>query len=104
LILGGHVDAAYARMTRFGDGWISSGTGSAVAGEGAEKARAAWSEAGCDGAPHIMALAYFSLGDRAEEDARENLAHYYAWLGEEVAGMIVADAAKDAAAVERYVT
>jgi alkanesulfonate monooxygenase SsuD/methylene tetrahydromethanopterin reductase-like flavin-dependent oxidoreductase (luciferase family) len=104
LIFGGHVDAAYARMTRFGDGWISSGTGPAVAGEGAEKARAAWSEAGRDGAPHIMALAYFSLGDRAEQDARENLAHYYAWLGDEVAGMIVANAAKDAAAVESYLT
>jgi alkanesulfonate monooxygenase SsuD/methylene tetrahydromethanopterin reductase-like flavin-dependent oxidoreductase (luciferase family) len=104
LILGGHADAVYARMTRFGDGWISSGTGPAVAAEGAEKARAAWSDAGREGAPHIMALAYFSLGDRAEEDARENLAHYYAWLGEEVAGMIVTDAAKDAAAVQSYVT
>jgi len=102
LIVGGHVDASFARMTRFADGWISSGTGPDLAREGAEKARAAWSEAGREGEPHIMALTYFSLGARAEEDARENLADYYAWLGEEVAGMIVDNAAKDAGAVERF--
>jgi alkanesulfonate monooxygenase SsuD/methylene tetrahydromethanopterin reductase-like flavin-dependent oxidoreductase (luciferase family) len=102
LIVGGHVDATFARMVRFADGWISSGTGPDLAGEGAEKARGAWSEAGREGEPHIMALAYFSLGERAEEDARENLADYYAWLGDEVAGMIVDAAAKDAGAVERY--
>jgi alkanesulfonate monooxygenase SsuD/methylene tetrahydromethanopterin reductase-like flavin-dependent oxidoreductase (luciferase family) len=102
LIVGGHVDAAFARTARAADGWISSGTGPDLAREGAEKARAAWSEAGREGEPHIMALAYFSLGERAEGDARENLADYYAWLGEEVAGMIVDNAAKDADAVARY--
>ena len=49
-----------------------------------------------------MALAYFALGERAEEDLRENLMDYYAWLGEEVAGMIAGGAAKDAGAVQRY--
>jgi hypothetical protein len=51
-----------------------------------------------------MALAYFSLGERAEENVRENLMHYYAWLGEEVAGMIAGGAAKDAETVARYVS
>jgi hypothetical protein len=32
----------------------------------------------------------------------EGRRHYYAWLGEEVAGSIVASAAKDAEAVRRY--
>jgi len=102
LVLGGHADASYARAARFADGWISSGTGPDLAREGIEKARAAWSEAERDGAPHLMALAYFSLGDRAEEDLRENLMHYYAWLGEEIAGMIAAGAAKDADTVKQY--
>jgi alkanesulfonate monooxygenase SsuD/methylene tetrahydromethanopterin reductase-like flavin-dependent oxidoreductase (luciferase family) len=102
LIVGGHVDAAYARMARFADGWIASGTGPDVAREGIEKARAAWSGAGRDGAPHVMALVYFSLGDRAEQDAHDNLAHYYAWLGEEVAGMIAGNAAKETEAIEQY--
>ncbi len=104
LILGGHAEASYARAARFGDGWISSGTGPDVAREGIEKARAAWSEAGRDDEPHVMALAYFSLGDRAEQDARANLAHYYAWLGEEVAGMIADAAAKDTEAVRQYLS
>jgi alkanesulfonate monooxygenase SsuD/methylene tetrahydromethanopterin reductase-like flavin-dependent oxidoreductase (luciferase family) len=103
LIVGGHAGAAYARAARFGDGWIAAGSGADQAREGAEKARAAWREAGREGEPHIMALAYFSLGERAEEDLRENLMDYYAWLGEEIARMIAAAAAKDADAVSRYV-
>ena len=103
LIVGGHADASYARAARFGDGWIAAGSGPDQAREGIERAKAAWSDAGRDGEPHLMALAYFSLGKRAEEDLRENLMHYYAWLGEEIAGMIAGAAAKDAETVKRYV-
>jgi alkanesulfonate monooxygenase SsuD/methylene tetrahydromethanopterin reductase-like flavin-dependent oxidoreductase (luciferase family) len=101
LIAGGHADASYARVARFADGWIAAASGPDQAREGIEKARAAWSEAGREGAPHLMALAYFSLGDRAEEDVRENLMHYYAWLGEEIAPMIAGAAVKDAGAVKQ---
>jgi alkanesulfonate monooxygenase SsuD/methylene tetrahydromethanopterin reductase-like flavin-dependent oxidoreductase (luciferase family) len=103
LVLGGHADASYARAARFGDGWIAAGSGPDQAREGIENARAAWSDAGRDGDPHLMALAYFSLGDRAEEDVRENLMHYYAWLGEDIAKMIGDSAAKDADTVKQYV-
>jgi alkanesulfonate monooxygenase SsuD/methylene tetrahydromethanopterin reductase-like flavin-dependent oxidoreductase (luciferase family) len=104
LVVGGHADAAYARAARFGDGWIAAGSGPDQAREGAEKARAAWSEAGRDGDLHVMALAYFSLGDRAEQDVRDNLMDYYAWLGEDVAKMIGDSAAQDPATVEQYLT
>jgi len=103
LVIGGHADAAYARAARFGDGWIAAGSGPDQAREGVEKARTAWSEAGRDGEPHVMALAYFSLGDRAEQDVRDNLMDYYAWLGEEVAKMIGDSAAQNADAVARYI-
>lgn len=103
LVLGGHADASYARAARFGDGWIAAGSGPDQAREGVERARAAWSDAGRDDAPHIMALAYFSLGEHAEQDVRDNLMHYYAWLGDEVAGMIAGGAAKDPDTVQRYV-
>jgi alkanesulfonate monooxygenase SsuD/methylene tetrahydromethanopterin reductase-like flavin-dependent oxidoreductase (luciferase family) len=103
LVVGGHADASYTRAARFGDGWIAAGSGPDQAREGIEKARAAWSAAGRDGEPHLMALAYFSLGDRAEQDVRDNLMHYYAWLGEDVAAMIGGSAAKDAGTVERYI-
>lgn len=103
LIVGGHADPAYARAARFGDGWIAAGSGPDQAREGAEKARAAWREAGREGEPHIMALAYFSLGERAAEDVRENLMDYYAWLGEDIARMIGDSAAQDDETVAKYI-
>jgi alkanesulfonate monooxygenase SsuD/methylene tetrahydromethanopterin reductase-like flavin-dependent oxidoreductase (luciferase family) len=101
LVLGGHSEAAYARAARFGDGWIASGSGPDAARLGAEKARAAWSQADRDDGPHVMALAYFSLGDDAVERARSSLGDYYAWLGGEIAAAIAAGAARDAETVTR---
>jgi alkanesulfonate monooxygenase SsuD/methylene tetrahydromethanopterin reductase-like flavin-dependent oxidoreductase (luciferase family) len=103
LIVGGHADASFARTARFADGWIAAGSGPDQFAEGADKARTAWSEAGRDGEPRTMALAYFSLGDRAEQEARAYLTDYYAWLGEEIAEFLVAGAAKDAETVKQYV-
>jgi alkanesulfonate monooxygenase SsuD/methylene tetrahydromethanopterin reductase-like flavin-dependent oxidoreductase (luciferase family) len=104
LVVGGHADASFARAARFSGGWIAAASGAEQFAEGAEKAKAAWSEAGRDGGPRTAALAYFALGDRAEEDARAYLTDYYAWLGEGIAGFLVASAAKDAETVRRYVT
>ena len=71
--------------------------------EGARQVQAAWSERGRDGQPHNMALAYFSLGDDAEQAANQYLLHYYAFPGEELSGMIAGSAAKDADTVTGYV-
>jgi alkanesulfonate monooxygenase SsuD/methylene tetrahydromethanopterin reductase-like flavin-dependent oxidoreductase (luciferase family) len=102
LILGGSVDASFERAARVGEGWIAGGVPPEQFAEMVEKVKAAWSEQGRDGRPQIAGLAYFSLGDRAEEDARDYLTDYYAWLGEEVAGYIAASAAKDAETVQQY--
>jgi alkanesulfonate monooxygenase SsuD/methylene tetrahydromethanopterin reductase-like flavin-dependent oxidoreductase (luciferase family) len=104
LIIGGHAPVSFARAARFADGWIAAGTGPDQAREGAERARAAWRVAGRDGEPHIMALAYFSLGERAEQDVRENIMDYYAWLGEDIARMIGDSAAKDTDAVAEQIS
>jgi alkanesulfonate monooxygenase SsuD/methylene tetrahydromethanopterin reductase-like flavin-dependent oxidoreductase (luciferase family) len=104
LIVAGHAEASYARAARVGDGWIAAASGPEEFGKGAEAARAAWSEAGRDDEPHLMALAYFALGERAEQDVKDNLLDYYAFLGEEVAGMIVGAAAKDAETVKQYMS
>jgi alkanesulfonate monooxygenase SsuD/methylene tetrahydromethanopterin reductase-like flavin-dependent oxidoreductase (luciferase family) len=103
IVVGGHADASFARAARFGDGWIAAGSGPDQFAEGAEKAKAAWAEAEREGAPRTMALAYFSLGDRAAEEASAYLADYYAWLGEDIAEFLVAGAAKDAETVKQYV-
>jgi alkanesulfonate monooxygenase SsuD/methylene tetrahydromethanopterin reductase-like flavin-dependent oxidoreductase (luciferase family) len=102
LIVGGGVEASFARAARFGDGWIAGGAPPEQFAGMAEKAKAAWAAAGREGEPRLMGLSYFSLGDDAEATANAYLTDYYAWLGEEVAGYIVGSAAKDAETVERY--
>ena len=83
LVIGGAVDASFARAARFGDGWIAGGSPPDQYAEAAAKVKAAWSEAGREGEPRLMGLAYFSLGDDAEADANAYSSDYYGWLGEE---------------------
>jgi alkanesulfonate monooxygenase SsuD/methylene tetrahydromethanopterin reductase-like flavin-dependent oxidoreductase (luciferase family) len=103
VVIGGGVDASFARAARFGEGWIAGGSPPDQYASMAEKAKAAWSEAGREGEPRLMGLAYFALGDDAEADAQAYLGDYYAWLGEDIANYIVGSAAKDAETVRRYV-
>ena len=102
LVVGGAVDKAFERAARYGDGWIMGGGSPDQFAERSAKARAAWEAAGREGAPRLMALAYYALGDRAERAADDYLRDYYAFTGE-YAGMIAASAATDAATVRRYV-
>lgn len=102
LIVGGAVEASFARAARFGDGWIAGGASPEQFAEMAAQAKAAWAAADRDGEPRLMGLAYFSLGDDAEAHADAYPRDYYAWLGEEVAGYIAGSAAKDAETVKAY--
>jgi alkanesulfonate monooxygenase SsuD/methylene tetrahydromethanopterin reductase-like flavin-dependent oxidoreductase (luciferase family) len=104
IVIGGGVDASFARAARVGEGWIAGGSPPDQYAAMAAKAKAAWSAAGRDGEPRLMGLAYFALGDNAAEDARTYLGDYYAWLGEEIADYIVNSAAKDAETVRQYVS
>jgi alkanesulfonate monooxygenase SsuD/methylene tetrahydromethanopterin reductase-like flavin-dependent oxidoreductase (luciferase family) len=103
LVIGGSVEASFARAARFGDGWIAGGSPPDEYAGMAEKARAAWAAAGREGEPRLMGLAYYSLGDNADAEAEAYLGDYYAFLGEEVAGYIVASAAKDAETVKQRI-
>jgi alkanesulfonate monooxygenase SsuD/methylene tetrahydromethanopterin reductase-like flavin-dependent oxidoreductase (luciferase family) len=100
VLVGGSVEASFKRAARFGDGWIAAGAPPQQFAEWRAGFEKAWSESGRSEAPQNAALAYFSLGDRAEEDAKAYLTHYYAWLGEDVANFIADSAAKDADAVQ----
>ena len=68
----------------------------------APKVRKAWSDAGNAGEPRLASLAYFALGDNAEQDAQRYLTDYYAFLGEETAAMIASSAATDPDQVKGY--
>jgi len=102
IVIGGHADASFARAARFGEGWIAGGSPPDQYAGMVEKLKAAWSEAGREGQPRTMGLAYFALGDEAERLARTYLTDYYAWLGEEVANYIAGSAATDAETVRQY--
>jgi len=102
LLVGGGVDASFARAAKWGDGWISGGAPPDAFAAAAEQVKAQWSAAGREDAPRLEALGYFSLGDGAEENANRYLTDYYAWLGEETANLIAGSAAKDAETVKGY--
>lgn len=101
VLVGGSVEASFKRAARFGDGWIAAGVPAEQFARWRPDFEAAWSGAGRSEPPQNAALAYFSLGEKAEEDARAYLADYYAWLGEDIANFIVASAAKDNEAVKQ---
>jgi alkanesulfonate monooxygenase SsuD/methylene tetrahydromethanopterin reductase-like flavin-dependent oxidoreductase (luciferase family) len=103
VLVGGSVEASFERAARFGEGWIAAGAPSDQFAEWRQGFEAAWSEAGRSEQPQNAALAYFSLGDRAEEDAKAYLTDYYAWLGEDTANFIAGSAAKDPETVKQYV-
>jgi hypothetical protein len=67
----------------------------------AEKVQAAWSEAGREGEPRLVALCYFALGDRAREAADWYLHDYYGFLGD-VADAIAQSAVVDVDMARRY--
>jgi alkanesulfonate monooxygenase SsuD/methylene tetrahydromethanopterin reductase-like flavin-dependent oxidoreductase (luciferase family) len=85
-------------MVEYGAGWIAGGGGPEVFAGGAARARQAWTDAGRDGAPRLVALSYVSLGDDAEGHAQRYLGDYYSFLGE-YAQQIAAGALTTPAAV-----
>ena len=102
LLVGGGVQATFERAARVGDGWIMGGGTPDQLAEGAEATRKAFREAGRDEEPRIAALCYFGLGPDGEEEARKDLLHYYAWLGDDIAEMIAGSAATDAQTAAGY--
>jgi alkanesulfonate monooxygenase SsuD/methylene tetrahydromethanopterin reductase-like flavin-dependent oxidoreductase (luciferase family) len=102
ILVGGSVAASFERAAKFADGWIGAGAPPDQFAEWRQQFESAWSESGRTEAPQNATLAYFSLGDRAEEEAQSYLTDYYAWLGDEVAGFIADSAAKDPDTVQQY--
>jgi alkanesulfonate monooxygenase SsuD/methylene tetrahydromethanopterin reductase-like flavin-dependent oxidoreductase (luciferase family) len=102
VLVGGSVEASYKRAARFADGWIGAGAPPDQFTEWRQAFEQVWSDSGRSEAPQNATLAYFSLGERAEEDAQAYLTDYYAWLGEDTANFIAGSAAKHAETVKQY--
>ncbi len=98
LVIGGTADASFRRVAEFGTGWATGGLPpDAVAGL-VERAQSAWSEAGREGHPRIVGLAYFALGD-TEAASREYLLDYYRVGGDELAEMVAGSALRSEEAI-----
>lgn len=81
LLVGGLSDQGFARVARYADGYVHGGGPPRTFARAADKARAAWSDAGRPGKPQLWAQAYFALGDGATEAGARYLRDYYAFTG-----------------------
>ncbi len=81
LIVGGLDDAAFARASRYADGFIHNGGPPRIFARSVDKARAAWQDSGRPGQPRIWGMAYFALGDDEADAGHDYLLDYYAFTG-----------------------
>jgi alkanesulfonate monooxygenase SsuD/methylene tetrahydromethanopterin reductase-like flavin-dependent oxidoreductase (luciferase family) len=82
LLVGGLSDATFARVARYADGYVHGGGPPRAFSRVADKARAAWSDAGRPGQPRLWGQSYYALGDADTLDAaRAHVRHYYAFTG-----------------------
>ncbi len=82
VLVGGTSDVVYSRMARYTDGYIHGGGPPRAFARAADKARAAWSDAGRPGKPQLWGQGYFALGgDDVRERGMDYLRDYYAFTG-----------------------
>src|SRR6185437_2292223 len=82
LLVGGGSDIAFARVARYADGYVHGGGPPHAFARAADKARAAWSDAGRPGRPRLWGQGYFALGDDATIAAGiAYMREYYAFTG-----------------------
>lgn len=82
LLVGGGSDASFVRAARYGDGYVHGGGPPRAFARAAEKARAAWFDAGRPGEPALWGQGYFALGDKGTiERGRAYMRDYYAFTG-----------------------
>jgi alkanesulfonate monooxygenase SsuD/methylene tetrahydromethanopterin reductase-like flavin-dependent oxidoreductase (luciferase family) len=81
LLVGGLSDHGFARVARYADGYVHGGGPPRAFGRAADKALAAWSDAGRPGRPWLWAQGYFALGAEAAESGYRYMRDYYAFTG-----------------------
>jgi alkanesulfonate monooxygenase SsuD/methylene tetrahydromethanopterin reductase-like flavin-dependent oxidoreductase (luciferase family) len=85
MLFGGFAPAVMDRMARWGDGYIGGSVPAPMAAPAFDAARDAWRRAGREGAPRLVALAYFALGD--SDKGRQNVYDFYSVVSGEFAGI-----------------
>ncbi|MFK8844209.1 LLM class flavin-dependent oxidoreductase [Streptomyces sp. Ac-502] len=75
LLFGGYSARALDRMVRWGEGYIGGSLPPEMTAPRFEAAKRTWREAGRQGAPKLVVLAYFALGDT--KTGRANIQDFY---------------------------
>ncbi|WP_037303874.1 LLM class flavin-dependent oxidoreductase [Amycolatopsis orientalis] len=86
LLFGGFAPKALARMAKWGEGYVGGSMPPEMVSGAFEQARAAWREAGREGEPRLVAIAYFALGE--PDTGRAKVRDYYGNMGAEPADFI----------------
>lgn len=79
LLVGGGSGASFLRAARHADGYVHGGGPPRAFASAADRARAAWTDAGRPGEPLLWGQSYFSLAD--PEAGAAYMRHYYAFTG-----------------------
>jgi alkanesulfonate monooxygenase SsuD/methylene tetrahydromethanopterin reductase-like flavin-dependent oxidoreductase (luciferase family) len=99
LLMGGFSDSAIERTVRWATGWAAPSLSPDDVLPFAERVREAWRAAGRPGQPEIVVMTRFGIGDDVTAVSRETTRDYFAILGEEVAGQLAEDVARDQKAI-----
>ena len=102
LLIGGLSDSGFARMARYADGYIHGGGPPKAFARAADKACAAWIDAGRPGKPQLWAQGYFALGVDAAEAGMRYMKDYYAFTGP-FAGKIAAGLLTTPQAIAQFI-
>ena len=81
ILVGGNSGASLRRMVKWGTGWTVGGAPLEMARPFIPRVHEAWKQAGREGNPRMVALAYFGLGPNADEGIASYIGDYYAFLG-----------------------
>ncbi len=81
VLVGGLNDEAFARAARYADGYVHAGGPPRAFARAADRARAAWIDAGRPGRPRLWGQGYFALGNGAADAGARYLRDYYAFTG-----------------------
>ena len=100
VLVGGGSGAAFLRAARLADGYVHGGGPPRAFAGAADRARAAWADAGRPGVPQLWGQSYFSLAD--PEAGAAYLRHYYAFTGP-LAGRVAAGLLDSPKAIREHV-
>jgi alkanesulfonate monooxygenase SsuD/methylene tetrahydromethanopterin reductase-like flavin-dependent oxidoreductase (luciferase family) len=81
VLVGGLSGEAFARMARYGEGYVHGGGPPRAFAAAAARARAAWTDAGRPGRPQLWGQGYFALGEGTADPGASYLRDYYAFTG-----------------------